>query len=59
MQPKLTGAVRVHQLQLVGMQDVAHAGGCPSLQGTVQDDQGLLGHAGVHEGVHSAAIMHL
>ena len=48
----LTESVRMHQLQLVGVQDVIHTGGCPSLQGTMQYNQGLLGHAGMQEGMY-------
>ena len=46
---KLTGRSRLGKLCWLGLEDVVHAGGCASLKGTVQDDQGLLWHAGMHE----------
>jgi len=51
----LTNSIRVGELQLMRVEDVIHAGGCPLLQGTMQNDQGLLGHAGVHENMYPAS----
>jgi len=51
----LTHSIRVGKLQLMRVEDVIHAGGCPLLQGTMQNDQGLLGHARVHENVYPAS----
>jgi len=54
----LTNSIRVGKLQLMRVEDVIHAGGCPLLQGTMQNDQGLLGHARVHENVYPASKVH-
>jgi hypothetical protein len=54
----LTHSIRVGKLQLMRVEDVIHAGGCPLLQGTMQNDQGLLGHARVHENVYPASKSH-
>lgn len=51
---KLTDSSRWGQLHLVGVENVIHAGSCSLLKGTMQDDQGLLWHAWVHEGMYSA-----
>ena len=51
---ELTNGSRGPQLHLVRMENVVHASSCPMLKGTMQDNQGLLWHARVHEGMDSA-----
>lgn len=54
---ELTDNSRTAQLHLGRMDNVTHAGGCSTLKGTMQDDQGLLWHTRVHEGMYSARIL--
>lgn len=39
-------------LHRVVWEDLHHGGGSAMLQGTMEDDKGLLGHGGVHEGMY-------
>lgn len=50
----LTDSSRVGRLHLLRVENVIHAGSRPTLNGTMQDDQGLLWHAWMHEGMYPA-----